>query len=473
MPGTGPVFVLDGSTTVRPPPPPGCKLPGLWCYQDAQLKDNCTTTLSGTVYDPAGKVPLNNVIVYVPADPTQPLDKITQGTNSCSACTTKIANYMALAVTDVNGHFTMSGVPVTTGVPVVVQVGKWRREVNLASITKCIDNQAPSGTLRLPRNKMEGDMPQMALLTGGCDDLGCFMRGIGIDASEFTAPHAGGRLDVYQGLSVGVNLFGVQLGGNGPGLSNGTAGNCTGNNCPLWTTKADLEYYDLVFLACECGENNATKPASAMTAMRDWLDEGGKVFATHFHYTWFKNNPSADFQNVATWLGSSLGDGMGNFTIDNSFQKGMVFQTWLDSPSVAAATGTSIALTSVATSVASISPAANRWIYDPNKSTTEAGTANNTKYFSFLTPIGGAAGTGAGTDGGGEAPTYCGKAVFTDLHTSGMPSGAIPGSCNATALTAQQKALEFLLFDLAACVSPENMPMPMPMPNPPPPPPPM
>ena len=114
-------LLLDGDVPDRAPPAVNCKLPGLWCYQTVAP---CTTTMSGTVYDPAGKVPLSGVVVYVPADPTIPLDKIDIGTKSCSACTTKIANYMALAVTDVAGHFSMKGVPATTSVPVVVQVGK-------------------------------------------------------------------------------------------------------------------------------------------------------------------------------------------------------------------------------------------------------------------------------------------------------------------------------------------------------------
>jgi hypothetical protein len=472
-------LLLDGNTMDRAPPPPACKLPGLWCYQTT----NCTTTLSGTVYDPAGMTPLSNVIVYVPADPSMPLDKITPGTNSCSACNTKIENYMALALTDVKGHFSMKGVPATTDVPVVVQVGKWRRQVALAKITACQDNPVGTGALRLPRNRTEGDMPQMGLLTGGCDDLGCFMRGIGIDASEFSAPHGGGRLDIYQGLPVGATIFGINIGGNAPGLSGGTAGNCTQatpeggttGTCGLWSTKQDLEYYDMVFLACECGENNTTKPPSSMQALHDWLGEGGKVFATHFHYTWFKNNPQADFQNIATWLGTSIGNGMGNFTVDTSFQNGTIFDQWLDN--VGAASGTTIALNNVAKSVSSVSSNATRWIYD---------STPDTKYLSFLTPVGGApqmatptpeggAGEGgSGSSGGGtEGPLYCGKAVFTDLHTSGNPSGDVPGSCSGAALTAQQKALEYLLFNLAACVAPENMPMPTPVPNPPPPMPPM
>jgi hypothetical protein len=446
-------LALDGDMAPdRAPPPAACKLPGLWCYQTAAP---CVTELTGTVFDPAGQVPLSNVVVYVPADPTIKLTPITQGTNSCSACTTQIANYMALAVTDVNGHFTMKGVPATTSVPVVVQIGKWRREITIAptkALTKCVANTVADGTLRLPRSRAEGDLPQMAVLTGGADDLGCFLRGMGLDAAEYAAPPASGastgRLDVYQGVG-------------GPGLSTGTAGACTGTGCPLWASKAALEHYDIVLLACEGQEHGETKPNAALGFMHDWLNEGGKVFATHYQYYWFQNaNAPADFRGVANWLGSSGGFLFGNYTVDTSFQRGMVFDQWLTGPGVGAATGTSIALTGVANSVSTVSADATRWIYDPN--------TMNTKYMSFLTPVGGLKAT---VDGGAETTTYCGKAVFSDLHTSGQPSASVPAPCPTT-LTAQQKALEYLFFDLAACVAPENAPPPMPPPNPPPPPPP-
>jgi hypothetical protein len=450
--GSSLAIALDGDIPDRGPPPANCRLPGLWCYQTK----NCTTSLSGTVFDPAGKVPLSNVVVYVPADPTKPLDTITTGTKSCSACTTQIDNYMALAVTDINGHFKMTGVPATTGVPIVVQIGKWRREVTLRSVTSCMDNPVPNPTLRLPRSKAEGSIPQMAVATGMADDLGCFLTEMGLDPSEYGAPNAGGRLDVYQGVG-------------GPGLTTGTAGNCTTASCPLWANKPALEYYDIVLLACEGGENGNTKPAASIQAMHDWLSEGGKVFATHFHYYWFKNGPT-DFQNVATWLGTSVGAGMGNYTIDTSFNRGQTFDNWLTSPGVGAATGTSIALSGVASSVGAVSSAASRWIYDPNPLSNlfNPDGGIQTKYLSFLTPIGG---NKVMTDAG-ETTVYCGKAVFSDLHTSGSPSNDIPGACPTTGLTAQQKALEYLFFDLAACVAPENVPMPTPPPNPPPPPPP-
>jgi hypothetical protein len=453
--GFGGFTLADGEAPDRGPPPANCKLPGLWCYQTTAP---CITEMTGTVFDPAGQVPLSNVVVYVPADPSKPLTPIKTGTSSCSACTTEIANYMALAVTDVNGHFTMKGVPATSGVPVVVQIGKWRREITLAqSIAKCSNYSVPNGVLRLPQSQKEGDIPQMAVVTGGADDLGCFLRGMGLDATEYSAPKGGGRLDVYHGVG-------------GPSLATGTAGVCNSGNtqCPLYASKPALEYYDIVLLACEGGEHAETKPSASLQFMHDWLGEGGKVFATHFQYYWFKDGPT-DFQNVATWTGFSAGIGFGNYTVDTSFNRGMVFDQWMTGTGVGAATGTTISLNGVADSVSAITKDATQWVYDPN--------TNHPKYLSFLTPIGGMK-TGGATDGGSEGgtaaetTTYCGKAVFSDLHTSGSPSGSsVPTSCPTT-LSAQQKALEYLFFDLAACVAPENAPPPTPPPNPPPPPPP-
>ena len=259
-------------------------------------------------------------------------------------------------------------------------------------------------------------MPQMALLTGGLDDLGCFLFKVGIDAKEYSAPGAGGRLDIYQGLG-GRSLTGAP--GKAPALSRGTAGNCTTTSCPLWASKQSFEAYDIVFLACEGdtfdpdenpdgggpgggifgggGGPNVTK--AGKQAMHDWLNEGGKVFATHFHYTWFKNGPP-DFQSVATWLGYSIGNGTcNNCTIDTSFQSGKDFDVWLQG--VGALSGTGITLNGVADSVSTVNIATtSRWIYGSSGMNTGA---NDTKYLSFETPIGGI------TVDAGEMPTPSGR----------------------------------------------------------------
>jgi hypothetical protein len=374
--------------------------------------------------------------VFVPVDPAS-LPVVTTGTHSCTdTCSAPIGRYIAATQTDATGSFTLSGLPATATIPIAVQLGKWRRVVSVHIANPCGPNPIVDPTLRLPRSRAEGDLPQMAVSTGGAEDLGCFLTEIGLDPSEYGPPNLGQRLDVYQGVG-------------GPGLTTGTAGNCTAAGCPLWASKSALEYYDIVLLACEGGENAQTKPAASLTAMHDWLGEGGKVFATHYHYYWFNHGPT-DFQNVATWLGSSTGSEVGTWTIDTSFNRGQAFDNWLTSPAVGAATGTSISLSSVAASVGAVSSNATRWIYGPPMSLGALPDAGDeTKYLSFLTPVGGSA---VMTDAG-ESTIYCGKAVFSDLHASGNPSADVPGSCPTTALTAQQKALEYLFFDLSACVS--------------------
>src|SRR5205085_4692103 len=139
----------------------------------------------------------------------------------------------------------------------------------------------------LPQSRTDGyqnhaDIPQMLLMTGGCDDLGCFMKNMGLADSEFSAPHGGGRLDVYQGAPAGLAII---LGGAPATLTNGRQG--------LWGspvfTKQNYEYYDIAIFSCECSEHQEAGGSDGGTpgtagfvvapgrqALHDWLNEGGK-----------------------------------------------------------------------------------------------------------------------------------------------------------------------------------------------------
>ena len=73
----------------------------------------------------------------------------------------------------------------------------WRRQVLIPNVTRCVDNPLPTALTRLPRNRTEGDIPLMAMVTGNVDALECVLRKIGIDNSEFTTPAGGGRVQLF------------------------------------------------------------------------------------------------------------------------------------------------------------------------------------------------------------------------------------------------------------------------------------
>ena len=83
-----------------------------------------------------------------------------------------------------------------------------------------------------------------------------------------------------------------------------------------------------------------------------------------------------------------------------------------------------------------------------------SGMQGSTMYLSFDTP------TNAPFQPDGGPPQYCGRAVFSDLHVgaaSGDNNGStVPGKCAHGDLSAQEKALEFMLFDLSSCVTPDD-----------------
>lgn len=393
---------------------------GIGC--NAVLCQNGTpTTITGQVFDPAGKNPLYNVIVYIPTDPNAPLPPLSQGV-SCDKCGAVALNPVVSALTDENGKFTLSNVPVMKGVPIVVQVGKWRKKIMFDVNTKCAENKLDA-PITLPKNGTEGDMPQIAIAQGGLDALECLVRGIGVDVSEFEPGIIGkGHVHLYKGY--GGNGF------KGLGAPDVSA---------LWEKAEYLSAFDIVGLSCEGQEYMANKSANALQAMHDYAEAGGRIFATHYHYVWFEKNPQQDWKNVATWGGSAVNEN--NYPVDTSFPKGKSFAKWLSNVGAASSSGlVDLNSSDVTDSISSVSSSSSQaWI------TGSSGTSPNpsdVKYFSFNTPT-------------TAAPAaQCGRVVFGDIHVSGSGAGSapFPDSCPPMDLTAQQKALEFLFFDLSSCV---------------------
>jgi len=415
----------------------------LQCQQDNCARGGCTqmpcangakTTVSGVVYDPAGKTPLYNVVVYVP---NEPLADIPTGA-TCDTCSSPYSGRpIAAALTDSAGRFSVEHVPVGDNVPLVIQIGKWRRAVTIPSVAACTDTPVEASLTHLPRNRSEGHIPRIAIANGGSDALNCLLKKIGVETGEFTSESSVGRVNQYAGL-------------NAP-TTNADGTTLTGTST-LWGNAAGMKAYDIMLLSCE-GDDNGGAGAAPMTmrqAVKDFADAGGRVFGSHWHNAWVFNGP-APWPTVAKHSSGAHG-----FTSDitvpivTTFPKGKAFAEWMVNVNGSTTLG-ELVIHGAEHSVDSTNAGAQSWI---------AGTdAQNGKpmvqYFSFNAPV-------------EVAPEQqCGRVVMSDLHVSasaaaGSPSDSgkqpFPNGCVTTDLTPQEKALEFMLFDLSSCVMPDDKP---------------
>jgi hypothetical protein len=415
--GVGDLFDREGG--------PGGPCEGLEC-----LVVDCAgspTTVSGTVFAPNGTLPLYNAVVFVP---NAPLDPIAEGA-SCDRCGDVSGSPVTSTLTDTRGKFVLKNVPVGDDIPLVIQIGKWRREIKLPPIVKCTDNPIDKALTHLPKNQSEGHIPKIAITTGRCDHLACLLPKLGLDASEYTAKGGSGRLNLYRGAEDTSQVAPAPAG--------------TPDATTLWGDVDTLKAYDMVMLSCECDEHNETKPDSAKRALYEYAKLGGRVFASHYHYTWFQNSPIPELRNLAEWAGDNgAKSGLDEpFLVDESFPKGQALAEWLVNVAASTKKG-EIPINQARADVVGVSkPGTTRWVY--NK---PFGDPETTKYLSFNTPV------------GEPVENQCGKVVFGDMHITGadtttLPDDAFPASCPKE-LTPAEKALIFLFFDLASCVQKDD-----------------
>jgi hypothetical protein len=393
------------------------------------------------VYDPAGKVPLYNAAVYIPGATVMPLSSGT----TCDRCGSSILNPLVAALTDTHGRFVLQDVPVGTDIPLVIQVGKWRRQVKIPSVAACADTALTDPNLtRLPRNQSEGDIPKIAIATGGADSMECLPRRMGVDDSEFSTGAGTGRIHLFAGVDhvQGANRD-IATKAFAPALNGGVA---LPPATDLWSSVDALKAYDIVILSCEGGVMEAEKPLLSRKALYDYASLGGRVFASHWHRFWFSDGPNPVPQ-VGTWedrrepADPSLG------TIDMTFPKGEALANWLVNVNASTTLG-QMDIIQPRDNIQAVDPAvARQWITVQNENYPLAPTA--IQYLSFNAPL------------GVPDEQTCGRAVFTDLHVSATgndaPGEPFPSGCEVRELSSQEKAVSFMLFDLSACVQSDDV----------------
>ena len=119
--------------------PPDLSMPceGTLKCRQVSCGEGVTTTLSGKVYIPSGKLPLYNAIVYVPDAPLEPF-KPGVTCDKCGAIAS--GKPIVTALTGADGSFVLENVPAGTNVPLVLQVGRWRRRVIIPEVIPCANN---------------------------------------------------------------------------------------------------------------------------------------------------------------------------------------------------------------------------------------------------------------------------------------------------------------------------------------------
>jgi hypothetical protein len=410
----------------------------LECQQvDCTGQGQGDTTVTGTVYDPAGLHPLYNVIVYVPNAPLEPMK---EGA-SCDQCGAIASGQpLSVALTGPDGRFTLHHVPSGAWIPLVLQLGKWRRQITIPRVEQCQETRLEDPkAVRLPANRSEGDMPRIAIATGGCDPFECLLTKIGIDASEFTdVDNSPGRVHVFQGMG------GSPLSADTPSATK------------IWASP-HLTDYDMLINACECGEEPQEKPQAAIDNVVAYANAGGRVFNTHYQYYFLDPTKIQSIPPVASnpeWQGTAdfTWEQSGTTSIpgfvDTSFPKGNAFASWLVSSGGSDVNG-QFAIAEARYNVTKANPPSQRWVSNTNLG--ETGISGPAlMHYTFNTPV------------GVPEKQQCGRVLYSDFHvvSEDDPQGGpvFPQECLPAPMTPQELALEFMFFDLSACVQPDTDP---------------
>ena len=441
------------------------------CPSGLQCNVSCsgggTTTISGIVYDPAGKDPLYNIAVYVPATPLQPLPAgVPTGADACDCAALFKSGAVVSTTTGVDGSFKLTNAPVGSSVPLVIQVGKWRRQFNIASDR--LHGQRPGWqhallTRHRGRRRHHHNMPDIAVSTGGADTLECLMRRIGLPTTEYVAGAGGtGHVHVFSGGDSGGG--GGNVGGSRAAVDDGSARELPE---PLGLAGAPHAIRHRASLVR--GRRDVQRQPAALEA---YLNAGGRAFGSHFHYAWFFGPDRISRQaytapadwgtNLATWTAGSNGGGAQSNgkivqTLNGStapFAKGEALYQWLG-----LGRGARRARGARRSSCRSYQPRFNAVVGPSNKpSQPWVNDDKDHEHDVLLVRHARERACPAGRRGAGllrarglQRPAR--RRRDDDRRTSRAP----PNGCTNADLSPQEKALEFMLFDLSSCVIPDTV----------------
>ncbi|MDB4944634.1 MAG: hypothetical protein JWP97_4168 [Labilithrix sp.] len=466
-----------------------CGAPGAGCNNNAaQIKDvgsGCVTCacnsgtaeLTGIILDPAKLRPVYGATLYVPSSAVTAFAPNV----GCDTCANVYSGLPALAstTTDVDGRFRLQGVPAGKTFPVVLQLGRFRRQLTVGPIAACGSAVLGAAQSHLPATHTKAgdtaadsanpDLPKIAIITGNGDATECLLARMGFATSEFTDPAGSGQFHMYKytktnGLTGTTGTFS----GRGSTVTNSGAADA------LLGSAAALAQYNALLMPCANGNTNPT--AGQQANLSTWLDGGGRFFASHHAVEDFVRYPAGNPNtNAANWAMSGpwassnpdQSDRAPTYpltdNINTSIPYGVGLARWLQIawPAPGGPGGTTpaygkIALPDYRHDVSGVPATSTSW-FSGQTSYTGAGAGTQHNMISFDTPV------------SAPAANRCGRAVLPFMHVSSLSSNTFPANCGTVpaALTGQELTFEYMMWQSMTCISPSTVPPTAPPPTPP------
>jgi hypothetical protein len=434
-------------------------------------------TLVGKILDPANLRPVYGVAVYVPVGSVA---AFTPGIG-CDTCSNIFGTASTSAVTAADGTFRLTGIPAGANFPLVIQLGRWRRQFTVPAIAACGTATLSAAQGHLPAHHAKGiagtdeqtdtanpDIPKMALVIGNGDASECLFAKMGLSpATEFGAPGGTAPIELYEyALSNGVT--GAPGAFSGLGQKYPSAGAADA----LLANSANLNNYNILVVPCT-NQPTVNPTVGMQTNLETWVNKGGRLFTSHKGpYDWIHYPLGNSFDTVVTWANvdpwnsppdttdrsstNSLTD-----TINTGFADGKAMADWMQAawpapggPGGALPAYAQLPLPDYRHDVASVGANGLSWISGSSTGPGSGAGVSQVNIFSFDAPVGAA------------AASQCGRVVAPFMHVSSAsdPTKTFPAGCPAGgaagALGPQELAFEFMLFESMNCLAPTPTPPP-------------
>lgn len=436
-------------------------------------KAGSVTHLKGRVVTPgrddanaANQIGVPNAIVYIlQTAKLEDLPMITAGIpsggTSCDRCEEQnFGPVLNGTVTDATGQFTLDEfIPVGQEFLLIVKAGRFRRATKFqlpaeaACQTTSLPTTLPDNPTRLPRSMADGsavNIPRIAVTTGKVDAIECVLSKMGIAGDEFknpATPVASGpaRVNLYRGGPVATPR-GASIDAMTP------------HDSKLYGDPAQLESYDILIADCEStdwDEKSLDRIANGAN-VQHFLNRGGRMFASHLSFSWLAGNGTQAYaadtatetglDPAATWTTSldttPVGTGVISQGRPNTAPRIQNFSDWMVSEKITTAPGYTFQINEPRSMSTGLGSSSEEFVY------LQAGTMR-TQQFSFNTPY------------GAPKDAVCGRVAYSGFHVAVADSGGgmgtpfdnaiFPDHCTGD-LTAQEKVLLYMLFDLGACI---------------------